>query len=581
MSNNYSMKWDLSSLNENRFPGLTEALKTLQSDCEALAMQSSLPSFIAEIQNLGARCQEFENLIHAFLSQDVNDQTAVQLQAQAAGVRSALETHFSHLNAKLALLSEEEFKTLIENPLLEPIAFNLREKRNWSHEQLPLEEEKIVNSLSINGYQAWNDLYSTLMGRLSIPLNEGPEVKKVSVGQAENFLSHPDRTVRQAMFKECEKTWKEHENTFGLILNNLSGFRLQLYQARKWSSFIKEPLHCNRMQEKTLDTMWEVVERRKELLKTYLAKKAKLLNLPKLSWFDIDSPLHQVTHPFLSFQEAAVLIISEFKAFSPHMGAFAEKAFQEKWIEAEDREGKRPGGYCAHFPMSRQSRIFMTYSGSMTNLFTLAHELGHAYHNFVVDPLPRLSQDYKMNVAETASTLAEAIIIDALIKNAPNDQIKKVLLDYKIQRAVMFCMNIHARFLFEKSFYEERMKGFVLPSALNQLMENAQKKAFCDALGEWNPYFWVSKQHFYFTEVPFYNFPYTFGYLFSLGVYTDLRQKGPDAYLSYDALLADTGRMATEELAQKHLSVNLQEPHFWEMTIGTIEKDIEELLSLM
>ncbi len=574
------MKWDLNSLQGSHFPDLKEALKILQLDCDALAVQPSLPSF-TEIQNLSARCLEFENLILAYLSQDVNDQTAMQLQAQAASVRSTLETNFSHLNAQLALLSEDEFKVLVENPLLEPIAYILKEKRSWSHEQLPLEQEKIVNSLTINGYQAWNELYSELMGRLSIPINAGPDVKKVSVGQAENFLSHPDRKVRQAMFKQCDTTWKEHENTFGLILNNLSGFRLQLYKARKWNSFMKEPLQCNRMQEKTLDTMWNVVEGRKELLKSYLLKKAELLNLPKLSWFDIDSPLSHAQHPFLPYQEAANLIIREFRAFSPHMGAFAEKAFQEKWIEAEDREGKRPGGYCAHFPLSRQSRIFMTYSGSMTNLFTLAHELGHAYHNFVVDPLPGLAQDYKMNVAETASTLAEAIIIDSLIQNAPNDQAKQILLDYKIQRSVMFCMNIHARFLFEKNFYEERIKGFVLPSTLNHLMEKAQKIAFCEALGEWHPYFWISKQHFYFTEVPFYNFPYTFGYLFSLGVYTHLKQKGPNAFHSYDALLADTGRMATEGLARKHLNVNLEEPGFWEMTMSAIEKDIEELLLLM
>jgi oligoendopeptidase F len=211
---------------------------------------------------------------------------------------------------------------------------------------------------------------------------------------------------------------------------------------------------------------------------------------------------------------------------------------------------------------AQQSRIFMTYSGTMNNVFTLAHELGHAYHSYEMRDLPVFAQQYRMNVAEMASTLAEMVIIDSMIQQSQDKQIQFTLLDNKLQRAIIFLMNIQARFLFELDFYQERRKGFVLAKDLNFLMEKAQRKAFSETLIEWHPHFWVAKQHFYLTEVPFYNFPYTFGYLFSQGIYAYLKQK-KGVEEAYASLLRDSGSLPVEELAYRHLEVKLEEPYFW------------------
>lgn len=160
----------------------------------------------------------------------------------------------------------------------------------------------------------------------------------------------------------------------------------------------------------------------------------------------------------------------------------------------------------------------MTYSGTPGNVSTLAHELGHAYHARLVQELPPLAQEYAMNVAETASTFAEAIVSDALLSRADSDAEKLALLDERLTRAVAFCMNIRARFLFETRFYARRASGMLEAAELGELMTEAQREAFGDALGSWHPHFWASKLHFYLTDVPFYNFPYTFGYLFSTGL---------------------------------------------------------------
>ena len=335
----------------------------------------------------------------------------------------------------------------------------------------------------------------------------------------------------------------------------------------------------NRMTEATLSAMWAAVEEGKPQLVRYLERKAKLLGVPKLDWHDVEAPIGSVTKT-VPFDEAASFIIDRFRQFSPQMADFAELAFKNGWIEAEDRAGKRPGGFCTSFPKSEQTRIFMTYSGTASNVSTLAHELGHAYHQHVMNDLPPLAQDYAMNVAETASTFAEMLVSDAAVNLTSDPDEKLALLEDKIQRAVAFFMNIHARFLFETRYYEKRREGLVTPEELSELMEDAQREAFADQLGAAHPSFWASKLHFYLTDVPFYNFPYTFGFLFSSGIYARAQQEGPAFADRYVALLRDTGRMTVEELARKHLGVDLEQPDFWREAVALTLADVEQFLAM-
>lgn len=272
--------------------------------------------------------------------------------------------------------------------------------------------------------------------------------------------------------------------------------------------------------------------------------------------------------------------MTQFRKFSPKLADFAEHAFDNDWIEVEDRAAKRPGGFCVSFPESKESRIFMTYSGTPSNVSTLAHELGHAYHSFLLDDQPFFNQNYAMNVAETASTFAEVIVSDAQVKAASDEDEKLALLEAKIQNSVAFFMNIHARFLFETRFYEKRKEGLVNAEELSALMEEAQKEAFCGVLSEYHPHFWASKLHFYITDVPFYNFPYTVGYMFSTGLYRLALQEGPSFADKYDSLLRDTGVMTLEELVMRHLGVDLTKPDFWQGAVDLIVEDINEFLRM-
>ncbi|GGP09659.1 M3 family oligoendopeptidase [Oceanobacillus neutriphilus] len=534
---------------------------------------------LEKLELLTKRSREMGAYISCLSAQDVTDKQAALYVAEAAQVQASSSALTKIIDQKLGAVTEANWDMLLDQEAIKPLKFILTERRERAREQLSKNEEILIGDLAVDGYHAWNQMYSTIVGNMKIDITEDGETQSYSVGQASNKLSTPDREQREYVYRQISKAWKDNEDLFGQTLNHLAGFRLQTYKHYGWDNVLKEPLEKNRMKEETLNAMWGAIEKHKPLFVEYLNQKASLLNLDQLSIFDVNAPIQSKVEK-KSYDEGAAFIVEQFRGFSPQMADFAQMAFEKRWIEAEDRAGKRPGGFCTSFPASEQTRIFMTYSGTPSNIATLAHELGHGYHQYVMNDVNGLNQGYAMNVAETASTFAEMIIADASVKMAKTDEEKLTLLEDKVSRSIAFFMNIHARFLFEKQFYEERKQGMVSTDRLNELMVEAQKEAYCNNLSEYDPHFWASKLHFHITGVPFYNFPYTFGYLFSQGIYAYAQEYEGDFEEKYTALLRDTGRLTVEELAEKHLQVDLTKPDFWENAIEICEQDVQTFLEL-
>ncbi|THF82633.1 M3 family oligoendopeptidase [Cohnella fermenti] len=586
MSQSPSLTWDLEVL----FPGGSESkafvsfmeenerliqglLQELQAEGGA-ADEGKLTEWTAKLQEGSQRIRQADSFTACLTSQNTADKRAAawteKVQTLSAGYSQASDL----FDVKLAELPDDRWERWVSAEERKGIAYPLAERRAEVLEKLSPELEGLASELAINGYHGWGDHYSLIVSRIGIPWEENGETKSLSVGQAANKLSHADGDVRDTMAARWEEAWSEQQDLAADVLNRLSGFRLKLYGKRGWDSVLKEPLRINRMSRETLDSMWAAVEGSIGPLQRFLAGKAKLLGREKLGWHDVGAPVGE-QGAVIAYEEAAELIRDAFAQFSPSMAALADRAFSERWIEAEDRSGKRPGGFCTDFPLNGQTRIFMTYSGTMDNVSTLAHELGHAYHSSLVDDLEPFAQNYAMNVAETASTFAEAIVSDALLRKADTAAQKLALLDVRLESAVAFCMNIRARFLFETRFYEKRKEGMLEAEQIKELMVEAQKEAYGDALASWHPTFWASKLHFYITDVPFYNFPYSFGYLFSTGILAVAEKEGPAFSERYDALLKDTAVMTVEELARKHLGVDLTKPEFWEAAVARAVSDVE------
>ena len=569
--------WDL----ERFFKGgsASEPFKTTYKETqtklislETLLKNAQLSASLSLSQDIGLMLREMEAFVECLLAQNAYDTEARIL---GNDMRQLLTT-FSNLtilfDETLKDLPDSAFEALLkQHPT---IAFPLKERRVRAQHKLSYREESFINELGIDGYHGWSQLWETFIGEMTFPFQES----SLFFGQIENKMADPNPQYRRQAFESISSQFGKYQSLFAQALNHLSGFRLETYKKRGWGNFLKEPLEENRMEESTLNTMWDTIEKNKAPLVNYLERKAALLKKQKLDWFDLEAPI-STTSKKISFDDAGDFVLTHFEAFSPKMAAFSKKALEDRWIEAEDRKGKSPGGFCTGLPLKKESRIFMTFSNTMTNLFTLAHELGHAFHNLVIFPLPEMAQHIKMNVAETASTMAEMIVTKAAIEKETDPRERLFLLDDHLSRSVAYLMNIHARFLFEKSFYEARQKGFVSHENLNILMETAQKHAYKNSLGTYHPLFWAAKMHFYFTDAPFYNFPYTFGYLFSLGMYT-LSKSDTQFEDKYIALLKDTGQMNTESLVKKHLQIDIKSPELWQKGLDVIKEDVATFIQL-
>ncbi|WNF35125.1 M3 family oligoendopeptidase [Bacillaceae bacterium IKA-2] len=590
MTKQLSKVWDLESIFPDgsksvEFQTFLETLKDdlegLYSDIEAKKEVSveTMTNWILEVQELAKKTRHAGAFLSCLSAQNLKDVKAGQLLGQVRQLGTILEASLTNIDDHLLKMSEDQWQTLLEQDVFIEVTYPITERKMRAKEKLSPREEKLIQKLSVDGYSAWGQLYDTIVGRMKISVEENGEIEELSVGQASNKMNSGNRETRAQVFHEWEKAWEGEADLCADTLNHLAGFRLQVYAERGWDNVLKEPLEINRMSEETLNVMWKVIGDNKAKFTEFLQRKAEMLGVEKLSWHDVSAPLTSDV-PEVSYDEAAEIITNQFEELTPEMAEFTKEAFSKSWIEAESRPGKRPGGFCTSFPLNNQSRIFMTYAGTASNVSTLAHELGHAFHQHVMNDLPYLAQRYAMNVAETASTFAEMVVADATVKNAKTKEEHLTLLEDKISRSIAFFMNIHSRFLFETRFYEERKQGLVSVERLNELMVQAQKDAFCDSLAEYHPHFWASKLHFYITGVPFYNFPYTFGYLFSMGIYAHSQKEGKGFEEKYRNLLRDTGRMRVEELAMKHLNVDLTTADFWQEAVNLAAADVDEFLRL-
>ena len=530
------------------------------------------------VQDVSDRARHASAFVSCLTSQNVHDKHARIVESRVRQISASLASVMTMVDKHILDVPEDEWRQLLEADALRPLAFNLQERRTRAKEHMGPELETLANSLSVDGYAGWGDLYNLVTGRLTIAAEKDGKPLVLSAGQAQNRLSDPDPAFRAHLMSRWEDAWAGAADLCALALNRLSGFRLALYKQRCWDSFLKEPLEMNRMSRETLDVMWETITRNKDRVAAYLQRKKRVLGLDKFGWQDVDAPVGK-SRAAMTYDQAAGFIVEQFGKFNPAMADFAENAFKHRWIEAEDRPGKRMGGFCTSLPVQKQSRIFVTFSGTLGNTSTVAHELGHGYHQSLIFELPSLAQRYAMNVAETASTFAEMIVADAAVKQAKGDE-RLLLLDDKLARAAAMLMNIHARFLFETRFYEARKKGVLSVERLNDLMVAAQKEAYVGALDLYHPHFWASKLHFYSTGTPFYNFPYTFGYLFSAGVYGRAMREGAGFRAKYADLLRDTGRMRVEDLARRHLGADLTKPEFWQSAIDSVLAELPEFMDL-
>ncbi|MCL4245382.1 MAG: oligoendopeptidase, partial [Candidatus Dadabacteria bacterium] len=366
-------------------------------------------------------------------------------------------------------------------------------------------------------------------------------------------------------------------------LNAISGTRLTLNRYRGIDHFLDVALYQSGISRKTLDAMFEAIYDEMELPRDILRFKAHTMGREQIAWYDLGAPLDMETGQKLSWPDAQKLVEKSFSASYPALGTYVQSAFDKNWIDWEPREGKRPGGFCTGSLLTKESRIFMTYNETLGDVLTLAHEAGHAFHSHVMSDIRPYSHFYPMTLAESASTFGEMILTEGILREPSiGDAEKALMLDTEINHGAIYLMDIPVRYEFEKAFYEERKEGEVSVSRLKELMARTQRWVFGDVIedGGEDPYFWASKLHFYIVGVTFYNFPYTFGYLLSRGLFSLFKKEGADFLPKYEKFLRLSGSDTAENVAKRSIGMDLETPGFWKESIRSLREPFERFKEL-
>lgn len=599
--------WDLSS----EYPSVNASafaadFKTVEDDIAAIraATETLRPSMGKSSWTSHEKSELIRHLVlinetadHAMvhlrnLSTFVNCEVSVDVKnAEAQKMYSKLQTLMTRLGEAtkpssmfLSQAPAEIFEEFIDVPAMKPSRFVWEMERKKAELLLSEAEESLIMGLRTQGRDAWGDLYDDLSGNLKIRVKhaDGRE-ETVGLAQAQAMTKLPDEAVRKAAWHGIQEAWDGQKESAAAILNALSGWRLEIAKRRSHRravDFLEEPLHQARIQRRTLDAMFEAVSRNADWVRDAARVMAKCHGKAKLDPWDLLAPAPMKDASTVAFPESLRLIRDSFATVDGSMGDFVKMMADNRWLEARVLPNKQGGAYCTGFIKSRTPRVFQTYMGSFADTSTLAHELGHAYHSWVMRDLPLTQLNYPMTLAETASIFCETVLTDHLMETAADKEAAFKVAYSEAEGAVALLLNIPARFEFEKSFYEARGEATLTPDELSELTDRAWTKWYGDCLTMNEKMFWATKLHFSIAGVSFYNFPYTFGYLFALSIYARRQEYGANFLAKYQEILRDTGRMTAEELVMKHFNEDLGSVEYWQKSLNVVKAKLETFKSL-
>ncbi|MDY0019991.1 MAG: M3 family oligoendopeptidase, partial [Anaerolineae bacterium] len=513
---------------------------------------------LEQINILGRHIHLLDSYITSFTTTDSRDMLAQsrcsQLQKQQVRF-SQLQTRFT---AWIGSLKDVEALIAASAPAREHAHALHRAVIEATHLMSPAEEALAVE-LRLTGGSAWAKLYHNFTSQITteVVLPTGPQ--RLPMTAIRNLAFDPDRKVRQAGYEAEIAAWEANALPIAASLNSLKGEMLALSRKRGWDSPLDVALFYNAIDRETLKAMMETSREAFPEFRRYLKAKARALGVPRLAWYDLFAPVGKSQKQW-SFEEARAFIIEQFGTYSDALADLARRAFEERWIDAGPRDGKRGGAFCMWL-RNDESRILANYQSAYGGMGTLAHELGHAYHNLRRAPSTYIQRRTPMTLAETASTFCETIVREAALAHA--DRLEQLaIIEASLQDTLQVVVDITSRFIFESQLFEKRQDQELSAEEFSEIMLQAQRDTYADGLdGDLlHPYMWAVKPHYY--DSTFYNFPYMFGQLFSLGLYARYRDD-PEAFKrSYDTLLSNTGMASAADLAAA-FGFDLRSPDFW------------------
>ncbi|MBI3159990.1 MAG: M3 family oligoendopeptidase [Chloroflexi bacterium] len=509
--------------------------------------------------------------LHSILTTDSFNTLAPRLMSQLEPHMVRLQQQDTLFTAQIGKLASALPEIISQGGSAHDHAFYLKETAEQSKYLMSQPEEALAAELSLSGPVGWYKLHGVVTSQLTweIETEEGKTEKK-PITWILNLRSHADETMRRRGYEAENQAWKTVENVLAACMNGLKGSENVLSRMRGREDAIHASLDMSRIDRATLNAMLEAMEESFPMFRRYFKAKAKRLGKTALPWWDLFAPMGQAERVF-SYEESANFVITHFGAFSPSLADYARKAVEKNWIDVGPREGKRAGAFCMGLPAVNESRILLNFDGSLDSVGTLAHELGHGFHNECAIGKTMLQQNTPMTMAETASIMCQTIITDAALENAQSKEEELAILENDLIDASQVVVDIYSRYLFEKGVFERRAQNELSAEDLCDIMARAQKATYGDGLDSdyLQPYMWTWKPHYYFPSLSFYNYPYTFGLLFATGLYAIYKQRGAAFVPEYKALLAGTGEGTATELALG-FGIDITDKKFWVDSLNVI-----------
>ena len=589
------MSWDLASyFPEFNGAQMLQFKETLRRDIGSLkdkavcldtltaASAAAWEEVLISGEDLTRRMSHLGSYIGCLASADAHNEDFLREEAALTRLRAEFaKLRIQYLRAFKGA-TDETFAAFLARPLLAGAENYLTRLRQEARRAMTADKEILATDLGVDGIQAWGTLYNRLSAKLEFDMvfPDGRR-ERLPMSQRRSLMDSPDRRVRQAAFRAGNDAWRSIEDVAAAALNAIAGTRLTLNRHREINHFLDVALFQSAVSRKTLDAMLQALFTNLEIPRRILQLKAKVLGQSGVAWFDLGAPLGLPGQERLSWDRAGALVKQSFGRAYPSLGQFFEQQVLAKnWVDWEPRSGKRPGGFCTSSMLSKESRIFMTYNESLGDVLTLAHESGHAFHGSLMRDVRPYARSYPMTLAETASTFGEQVLMNGLLEDpAISATEKAMILDIEVGHGAVYLLDIPVRYEFEKAFYQERSEGELKVSRLKELMIETQQTVLGDVLehGGEDPYFWASKLHFYITGVTFYNFPYTFGYLLSRGLYAMFKKHGAAFLPSYEELLRRAGSDTAENVVKQTVGSDLETSEFWAAAIRSLDEPLEQL----
>ncbi|HBG33198.1 MAG: hypothetical protein A2084_02030 [Tenericutes bacterium GWC2_39_45] len=524
-----------------------------------------------EITTLGRTLSSYPSLV---MSTDVTNQEAMKHMANITKIfrkPTAEDVMFSRYLTTVDLTALSN-----KSPLIKQYKFGLELEQKEAKHLLTEKEEILYAKMRELASGSWGRLQGLTTANLPV-LFRG---KEITLSEVRNLAYDNDQSIRKDAYEAELKAYLAIEDQVSLALSNIKREVVLMNELRGYESPIQKTLDQSKMTKETLDAMISAMMDFRPHFEKYLKAKAKYLGyLGGLPFYEMFAPVGKLEKTY-TYEEAQEVVKKGFYSYSKRLGDFATKAFDNEWVDVYPKKGKRGGAFCSNQPQLKQSRIMTNFTGSLSDVLTLAHELGHGYHGEVISSNQPLHWSYPMPLAETASIFCETVVNNHLLSSLTNPQERLSVLENSLQGDTQVIIDILSRFIFETHLFENS-QGPVSKHQMKDMMIEAQKEAYLNGLDHTllHPYMWLNKGHYYSAGLNFYNFPYAFGLLFGKGLYAQYL-KNPSTFLkSYDDLLSLTTKTSVEEVA-KSMGIDVTKKEFWLESLSEVKKDIDEVCSL-